>query len=209
VVQHTATMGPEGPTRAAVYYDMRPGEHPTWVGFLVRTAGPPALLAHSLEASLAEVARPNRSAGAGVHVVADGFSTLTATRRFTAGLMSTFALFALGIGAAGIYAVMASIVAQQTKEIGVRVALGATAADIRGDVLARAGRHVIAGLAMGLPAGWLISRGFASLFFQVTPSDPSIYLIVAAILGLVALLAAIVPARRAANVDPVISLRAS
>jgi ABC-type antimicrobial peptide transport system permease subunit len=123
--------------------------------------------------------------------------------------MTAFAVFAVLIGAAGIYGVMASVVAQQTKEIGVRVALGATPGDIRSSVLARTGRHVVAGLALGLPGGWLISRSFASFFFQITPTDGSVYVIVAATLATVALVAAIVPARRAARVDPVISLRAS
>jgi hypothetical protein len=66
-----------------------------------------------------------------------------------------------------------------------------------------------AGLRLGLPAGWLISRGFASQFFQVRPTDASIYLIVAVTVGVIAIVAAFVPARRAANVDPVVSLRAS
>jgi ABC-type antimicrobial peptide transport system permease subunit len=144
-----------------------------------------------------------------VHVVNDAFSQLTARRRFNAGLMSAFALCAILIGAAGIYAVMASVVAQQTREIGVRVALGATPGNIRRDVLVAAARHLALGLAIGLPIGGWISRGFTSLFFKVAPTDASIYLVVAATLAAVGLLAAIVPARRAARVDPIVSLRAS
>jgi ABC-type antimicrobial peptide transport system permease subunit len=123
--------------------------------------------------------------------------------------MSAFAVCAILIGAAGIYAVMASVVAQQTREIGVRVALGATPGNIRRDVLAAALRHLALGLAIGLPIGGWISRGFTSLFFKVTPTDASIYLIVAVTLAGVGLVAAIVPARRAARVDPIVSLRAS
>jgi ABC-type antimicrobial peptide transport system permease subunit len=123
-------------------------------------------------------------------------------------LLSGFALFGMLVGAAGIYAVTASLVVQETREIGVRVALGATMADIRRGVLARTARHVTTGLAIGLPAGWLVSRGFAALFFHVTPTDASTYVIVAATLGAVAFAAAIMPARRAANIDPVVSLRA-
>jgi ABC-type antimicrobial peptide transport system permease subunit len=144
-----------------------------------------------------------------VDVVDDAFRILTATRRFNAGLMATFALFAMLIGAAGIYAVMASVVAQQTREIGVRVALGATPGDIHRGVLAQAGRHLLIGLAVGLPVAWWISRGFGALFFQVRPTDLSIYVIVAAVLGSVGLIAAIVPGRRASRVDPILSLRAS
>jgi ABC-type antimicrobial peptide transport system permease subunit len=76
-------------------------------------------------------------------------------------------------------------------------------------VLAAAVRHLAIGLAIGLPAGGAISRGFTSLFFKVAPTDASIYLIVASTLVTVGLVAAIVPARRAARVDPIVSLRAS
>jgi ABC-type antimicrobial peptide transport system permease subunit len=214
VVPEEHQLGPER-SQASLYYPLT-STHPYWIGFVVRTTVPPDSIVRSVEASLAQIApesvaeskRPF-SGGLGIHVVDDAFRKITAARRFNATLMSGFALFALFIGAAGIYAVMASIVAQQTKEIGVRVALGATTSDLRRSVLARAGRHVIIGLGIGLPAAWFISRGFASLFFQVKPTDASIYLIVAFTIGIVALLAAIVPARRAANVDPVISLRTS
>jgi ABC-type antimicrobial peptide transport system permease subunit len=144
-----------------------------------------------------------------VHTVNDAVRTLSATRRFTAALMTLFALFAVLIGGAGIYGVMASIVAQRTREIGVRLALGATAGDISSGVLRQVASHLAAGLAIGLPAGWALSRGFAALFFHVTPTDLSVYGVVAGVLAAVAFVAAIVPARRAARVDPVVSLRAS
>jgi ABC-type antimicrobial peptide transport system permease subunit len=132
---------------------------------------------------------------------------ITATRRFNAGLMSIFGLVGAFIAAAGMYAVMASFVAQQTREIGVRVALGATPARIQRGVLALAGRHLLVGLALGVPAAWWLSRGFTALFFQVTPADASVYAGVAALLIAVGLPAAWIPARRAARVDPIVSLR--
>jgi ABC-type antimicrobial peptide transport system permease subunit len=103
---------------------------------------------------------------------------------------------------------MASVVAQQTKEIGVRVALGATPGDIRRGVLAMAIRHVLIGLAIGLPVAWWVSRGFGALFFQVQPTDASIYVIVAVLLAATSVAGAVIPARRAARVDPMVSLRA-
>jgi ABC-type antimicrobial peptide transport system permease subunit len=102
---------------------------------------------------------------------------------------------------------MTSFVAQRTREIGVRVALGATPARIRREVLGQAWRYLLAGLALGLPIAWWLSRGFASLLFQVTPADASVYAGVAALLSAVGFLAAWIPARRAARIDPILSLR--
>jgi ABC-type antimicrobial peptide transport system permease subunit len=102
---------------------------------------------------------------------------------------------------------MAAFVAQQTREIGVRVALGATPARVQRGVLALAGRHLAVGLAIGLPAAWWLSRGFTALLFQVTPADIVVYLGTAIILTIAGVLAAWIPARRAARIDPILSLR--
>jgi ABC-type antimicrobial peptide transport system permease subunit len=135
--------------------------------------------------------------------------SITATRRFNTIVMTAFGVIGVLIGALGIYGVMASIVAQRTREIGVRVALGATPALIRRGILTMAIRHTAIGLAIGLPLAWWASRSFAAFLFHVTPTDVSVYAGVAVLLTVVALAAAIVPARRAARTDPVISLRAS
>jgi len=208
VILNGHQAGPER-TWPTAFFALSPETHPAWVGFIMRTSVAPELLAPTVQASLDAIAPRSGSAGEGVHVVDEAYRQLTAKRRFNASLMTAFALFALLVGAAGIYGVMASVVAQQTKEIGVRVALGATTGDIRRGVLARAGRHVGLGLALGLPVGWLVSRTFASFFFQITPTDGSVYVVVAATTVAIALVAALVPARRAASVDPVVSLRAS
>jgi ABC-type antimicrobial peptide transport system permease subunit len=143
-----------------------------------------------------------------VHVVDDAFSRLTALRRFNGLLMLLFAGLAVLIGCAGVYAAMASAVSQRTREIGVRLALGASADAIRRSVLAESGRYLLLGLAIGLPAGWLMSRSFESIFFEVAPGDVSIHAVVAAVLVVAGLVAAAVPARRASRVDPVVTLRA-
>ena len=101
----------------------------------------------------------------------------------------------------------AAVVAQQTREIGVRVALGATPRRIGRSVLSRTGTHLMTGLAIGLPLAWWISRGLSSYLFQVTPADPAVYAGVAALVVLVGLAAALLPARRAARTDPMITLR--
>jgi ABC-type antimicrobial peptide transport system permease subunit len=140
-------------------------------------------------------------------LAADAVRRITATRRFNGMLMSGFGLVGLLIRAAGVFAVMASFVAQQTREIGVRLALGATPARIQRAVLSLAWRHGAADLALGVPMAWWLSRGFAALLFRVTPADVSVYAGVAALLTAVALIAAWIPARRAATIDPIKSLR--
>ena len=132
---------------------------------------------------------------------------LTATRRFNAALMSVFGIVAMLLGAAGVYATMASVVAQQTREIGVRVALGATPGRIQRGVLAMACRHLFVGLGLGVPLAWWLSRGFAALLFQVSPADASVYIGVCALVSVAGCLAAWIPGRRAARIDPLVSLR--
>jgi putative ABC transport system permease protein len=207
VVPYVYSRGPQDGARPSAYLPIVPDATRRFAGLFVRTSAPPDGLVAVVETALRPLAPSSRLPY--VHLVDEALSRLTAARRFNATLMSLFALFAILIGAAGIYAVMASVVAQQTREFGVRVALGATAADIRHGVLAQAGRHLLLGLALGLPAAWWISRAFGALLFQVRPSDVSIYIVVAVTLTLVGLIAAVVPARRASRVDPIVSLRAT
>jgi putative ABC transport system permease protein len=207
VVPFVRSQGPEKVVQPAVYVPIAPNPARKYAALFVRTSKPPADILPLVEARLA----PFKPASdfPYVHLVDEAFRRLTETRRFNAALMSFFALFAMLIGAAGIYGVMASLVAQRAREIGIRIALGATSNDIRRGVIGEAGRHLALGLAGGLPIAWWISRGFGTLFFQVRPTDLSIYVTVAVLLAAVALVAAIVPARRASRVDPVVSLRAT
>jgi ABC-type antimicrobial peptide transport system permease subunit len=115
-------------------------------------------------------------------------------------------VLALVIGAAGVYGVMSSLVAQRTREIGVRLALGATGSQIVRAVLSQMGRHVAIGLFIGLLIAWLASKTFAA-FFLLNPTDLWIYFAVAIILAVVGLAAAFIPARRASRVDPLLALR--
>jgi predicted permease len=204
VVAHVRLNGPERASGPQAYYALAPRSGSPQL--LLRTSPPLATILPAVQATLAH-ALPSGTPPAEVHALEDAFRRITADRRFNAGLMSIFGALALFIGAAGIYGVMASVVAQQTREIGVRVALGASAARIRRDVVAQAGRYLGAGLGLGLPAAWWTSRMFTSLLFDVRPTDPAVYAIVAALLVGVGVLAALVPARRAARVDPLIALK--
>ena len=206
IVPHVYARGPEEADEPEAYFALRPNATRTWASLFVRTAPPPEDMLPVVTDALAPFAPAGKSPY--VHVADEAVRRITATRRFNGGLMSAFGCIAMLIGAAGIYGVIAAVVAQQTREIGVRVALGATPRLIRRRVLALAGTHVLSGLAVGLPLAWWISRGFAAYLFQVTPADPAVYLGVAALVGAVGFAAALVPARRAARTDPMITLRA-
>ena len=118
-------------------------------------------------------------------IVDDAFRRLTADRRFNAGVMAIFGAIAILIGAIGIYGTMAFLVAQRVREIGVRVALGATPSRVMRTVIRDASWCVLLGLVVGLASARAVSSLFTSLVFGVTPTSPSIYIGVAALLVIV------------------------
>ncbi|HTO04956.1 MAG TPA: FtsX-like permease family protein, partial [Opitutus sp.] len=130
------------------------------------------------------------------------------TRRAVMLLMVAFAALALFLSALGIYGVLAYDVSQRTREIGVRGAIGATRGQIVQMVLKQGLWKSVIGLGVGLVAAWLLSRTMTSLLFEVTPSDPIVYVGVSVLLLLVAAIASYLPARRAARIDPMEALRA-
>ena len=127
--------------------------------------------------------------------------------RFNAILLSIFAAMGVLLAAIGMYGVVGFLVAQQTREIGVRMALGATPQGILRLVLAGVARWTISGAALGLLGAWLCSRLLESLLFQVRAHDPLLLALALLILLAVAFLAAWLPARRAMRVDPMVALR--
>lgn len=128
--------------------------------------------------------------------------------RLGALLMSSFGAVALLLAAIGLFGVMAALVRDQTREIGVRMALGATPGKVRAEVLRRAGIIAGAGVIAGLVAALLMSRLLTALLFQVSPSDPISLGVACLVLLGVAAAAAYLPARRATSVDPALALRA-
>jgi putative ABC transport system permease protein len=127
--------------------------------------------------------------------------------RFNLVLLSAFALVALALSAVGIYGVLASLVAQRTREIGIRVALGARGRDVVRLVVWEGMAPVIVGAAVGIAAAALATRALRTLLFGVTPLDPVSFAAAPALLAIVALLACYLPARRATRVDPLVALR--
>jgi len=135
------------------------------------------------------------------------FGELVAQRRVNMRLLGLFGLLGALVAGVGVYGVLAYLVAQRTREIGIRVALGGRRAVIVRSVLALTAKYVMAGLAAGTLAAWMLSTLVRGLLFSIQPHDPAVYLLVgSAICGLAAL-AALVPARRAASVDPIVALR--
>ena len=136
-------------------------------------------------------------------LVSDNVSGVESSAR----LMVTFGFIALLLAAAGIYAVMAYLVAQRTHEIGVRMALGARPVDVLRLMVQHAVTLTILGLGIGIPVALLMARLLSSFLFGVVSVDVTVFMICTAVLALVAGLAGYVPARRASRVDPMVALR--
>jgi ABC-type antimicrobial peptide transport system permease subunit len=121
--------------------------------------------------------------------------------------MGTFAALAMLLAATGLYGVIAFLVAQRTREIGVRMALGADRRAVLGLVLRRSAVLVVAGVATGLVAAFWLSRLLANQLLGVSVHDPLVFGSASLLLGATALLAALVPARRASRTDPMVAMR--
>ena len=127
--------------------------------------------------------------------------------RFSALLFGLFALLALALGAVGLYGVMAYSVNERTREIGIRLALGARASDALRLILAEGLKLALIGVAIGLLAAFALTRWMETMLFGVRPADPLTFAVIAMVLLLTALVACWIPARRATKVDPMIALR--
>jgi putative ABC transport system permease protein len=132
---------------------------------------------------------------------------LLAQRRLHMGLLGIFGVLGVTIAALGLYGVLAYLVTQRTQEIGVRMALGAVPRDIVLSVLGQSGVYLAAGLPAGLIGAWVLSTAVRSLLFDTDPHELHVYFIVAAALATLTFLSALIPARRAAAVDPIVALR--
>jgi len=130
-----------------------------------------------------------------------------ALRSFMMLLLSFFAGLALLLACVGIYGVISYAVSQRTREIGVRVALGAQRADVVRMVLAEAMKLILIGTALGVATAFALTKAMASLLYGVSASDPFIFFSVVALLIIVSLAACYVPVRRAMRVDPIVALR--
>ena len=131
-----------------------------------------------------------------------------AKQRFTSAVLAAFAALALVLAATGVFGVVASLVSERTREIGIRMALGATPSDVGRLVVRQGMRLPILGLAFGMILAFPAAQTLRGLVYGVSPHDPRVFAIVVVLLAMVALLATIIPARRATRVDPRISMAA-
>ena len=173
--------------------------------FAVRTAGNPQSVAAAMRRVLHEVDKdqPVQS----ITTMTDIIATTTAEPRFQTRLISIFSMLALLLSAIGIYGVLAYSVTERTHEIAIRMALGAEKSDITRMVLHRSLVLVAAGVALGIAGAFAVTRVLAKFLFEVKPTDPATFVMVATLLAVVALCAGLLPARRATRVDPLVALR--
>jgi putative ABC transport system permease protein len=194
--------------RPTVYwnYRQRPGRIRNGANLLVESSsGDPALVAGSLREAITgadpDIAVRLRYLG---DLVADS----VAERRFVLFIMSGFALTGLLLAALGIYGVVSYAVARRSREMGIRLALGATGTTVRRMVLLGAMGPVLLGLILGLAGAWALSRVLAGFLYEIRPTDPLTFLAVVTLLLMTGWAASWIPARRGTRVDPMITMRA-
>ena len=175
------------------------------VSIALRTTVPPLSVAPELRRIVA--ALDPEMPVTGVRTMTDVVRDATSPQRFRAWLMGFFAILAAALAGLGVYAVISHVVAQRTREMGLRRALGASDTQVTREVLLAGMRDAGLGAAAGLGLGWLITRQLAALLYQVTPGDPVVLALSAVLFLGVALVACWVPARRATRADPALVLR--
>jgi predicted permease len=197
--------GPEAIHVPFIYMPM--AQNPARNGALaLATAGNPMKVAQTVRAVVAQIDRdtPVTRMKSLDSIVADSMSQ----PRIQTGLMAIFAAVALALAALGIYGVLSYSVAQSTHELGIRMALGASAGDVLRMVLGQGLLLAGIGLAVGFGGALALTRFLTRMLFHVKPTDPATFAAVALVLAVVALVAAFVPAWRATRVDPVVAIRA-
>jgi putative ABC transport system permease protein len=172
---------------------------------LVKTAGDPLSFVAAVKSDVQNI-DPEQPL-ANVQAYAARMSAETAPRRFNLMLVGGFALIALLLATVGVYGLMSFAVTSRTQEIGIRIALGAQANDIRRLVLKRGLALALAGIVIGVVGALALTRLIQNVLFGVSPSDPFTFVLVILILTGVALGACLAPARKATKVDPMIALR--
>jgi predicted permease len=172
---------------------------------VVRVSGDPA----ALTATVRSIVRTldDTAVLSAITTLEQQFSDQIAPRRFQTSLLTLFSLIALVLGSVGIYGVMQQTVAQRTREIGVRMALGARAADVLGMVLRQGLSLALIGVVIGLGSAYWMTRLLKSILFGIAPTDPATYAAVAMVLVVVAAAAISIPGWRAARIDPLGALR--
>jgi predicted permease len=185
----------------------RPYSQAAWPGMTitVKTAVDPMSMAASIRGGLARIA-PDQPVSR-IHTMDQVVAESIGSRRFPMLLLALFSAVALVLAAIGVYGVVSYVVSQRTREMGIRMALGARTGQVIALVLRRSLLPIAAGIAAGIAGSLAASRLLSTLLFQVRPGDPAVLGGIVLLLGGCALTACLVPARRAASVDPIVVLR--
>jgi putative ABC transport system permease protein len=173
--------------------------------FTVRTTGDPVSLVAAIRSSVRQL--DPQLAVDNIATMEQRLAGSIARPRFYAALTGALAVIAIVLSAVGIYGVMAYAVSQCTRDIGVRIALGASTSDVLVMVMRQGCLIAGCGMAMGLIGAAAVTRSLDTLLFGLTPFDPATFALVSLLVGLVALVACYVPARRAMRIDPIVALR--
>ena len=203
-IQHVDLVNPPRPSMyLAPSQDQRSGD--TLREWAARTSGDPTAVANAVRDAVWAVdpALPITR----VQTMQRLRSAVTAKEQFNLLLVGLFALLALILSAVGLYGVTAYAVIQRTRELGIRLALGAQPGDVLRIVVGQGARLVAIGLAIGTLASLALTRLMATLLFGVSSRDPATFAGVGVLLAVVSLVACYIPARRAMRVDPVVALR--
>jgi putative ABC transport system permease protein len=204
VVGDMRRTGYDAPVRAETFLPV--AQNPTpWITLVVRTTGAPLALAGTVRRAVRAI-DPDQPVYA-VKSIDERLSEMVAQRRFSMSLLGTFAGVALVLGLVGVYGVTSYLVAQRTREVGLRIALGANPRQVVGMVVGQGMRVAAVGLALGIAAALAVTRLMAGLLYGVSPTDLGTLAAVTALLAASTLLANYIPARRAARVDPLAALR--
>jgi putative ABC transport system permease protein len=208
VVGDVQEIGLDVPAESALYMPLDQTEIPfMWPRqLLVRTAGDPLALAPAVRRAIWDV-DPNQPVSS-LRAMSEVLDSELDNRDLQLTLIGSFALLALVLAAVGLYGVLSYTVSQNTSEIGLRMALGAEQRTVIASVVRAALGTAALGIVIGLIAALILAESIASLLYGVSPNDPATVIAVAGVLLVVTAVAAFVPARRAASIDPVTALRA-
>jgi predicted permease len=207
VVEDVRHLALEQGSGCEIYLPIRQTNDYSSVDLVVRTALPPAGLASAVRAALQPI-DPNLP-GNEFRTLQQLVDKAVSPRRFVVLLLAGFSSFALILASLGVYGVVSYSVNQRTQEIGIRMALGASAGDLQAGIILQTLRLAAMGMLIGVAASWILTRALSGLLFGVTATDPVTFLGMLAILTVVAVTAGYIPARRAARIDPMMALRAN
>ena len=204
VVGDVKPNGPEEPVGSMIYWPYP--QFPSLFNYLVvRTAVDPLSTVPDIKAQVHAVNADQPVSQ--IRTMEQVLGESLAQRRFSLVLIATFAALSLLLAAVGVAGVMAFLVVQRTREMGIRVALGAQSRDVFVLVLGQGMRMIILGLVIGVTGAFGLTRVLSSMLYGVTPGDPLTFTLVAVLLITVALFACYLPARSATRVDPIVALR--